>query len=439
MDAEVGMSQREVERAGVIAEVAVRRMRQARAAEMLGLSRRQVKRLVRAWRREGAAGLRSKRRGRASNRHYPEALRQQVLSLAAERYDGFGPTLLGEYLAREHAISLSTETLRQWLIKAGRWKTRTERHTVHRARSRRPRFGELIQIDGSPHDWLEGRGPRCTMIVFIDDATSRVIYARLVPAETTQAYFDAVAAHLAEQGRPLAYYSDRHSIFRVNGKSAKGEPTQFERALKTLEIELICAHSPQAKGRVERVHQTFQDRFTKTLRLANICDAAAANALLETYLVEHNARFAKLPLDSKDAHRPVTCSETELRRILSPHHQRIVDRNGAIRFERFALQIATTHHRRTLGKRLTVITTGEQIELWYRHTSIPFTPFDLTTWRARVSDRKALDAELDQRTALPRITAHKPAANHPWRRFPYPLKNPNPEGTSLSGTTRGHF
>lgn len=245
-------------------------MRQRRAAEVLGLSCRHIKRLVRAWRAEGAAGLRSKRRGRPGNRRCPDTLRKQVLALAADRYAGFGPTLLSEYLAREHALEVSMETLRQWLIQAGHRKTRAQRHTIHRARSRRPRFGELIQIDGSPHDWLEGRGPRCSMIVFIDDATSKVLYARLVPAETTQAYFDGVAAHLAQHGRSLTYYCDRHSIFRVNLEATEPAPTQFERAMQALDIELICAHSPQARGRVERVHQTFQDRFTKALRVAGI-------------------------------------------------------------------------------------------------------------------------------------------------------------------------
>lgn len=411
------MSQREVERAGVIAEVAARRMRQRRAAEVLGLSCRQVKRLVRTWRAEGASGLRSKRRGRPSNRRCPDSLRKQVLTLAAERYNGFGPTLLAEYLAREHELVVSVETLRQWLIQAGHWKTRAQRHTIHRARDRRPRFGELIQIDGSPHDWLEGRGPRGTMIVFIDDATSRVVYAKLVPAETTQAYFDGVAEHLTRHGRPLAYYSDRHSIFRIS-QGASPDPTQFERAMRTLAIELICAHSPQAKGRVERVHQTFQDRFTKALRLAGIRDLETANALLQTHLVTHNQRFAKPALDPEDAHRPVTCDATELRRILSHHHVRTVDKQGAIRFERLALQIDPNHRRRTLGKRLTVIQSGDKLELWHDQKSIPFTTFDIQAWRAKVQDRKTLDAMLDQRPALPRNDFRKPTSNHPWRHTP---------------------
>lgn len=412
------MSQREVERDGVIAEVAAGRMRQRRAGELLGLSCRQIKRLVRAWRVEGAAGLRSRRRGRPSNHRHPEHLRTQVLALASERYEGFGPTLLGEYLAREHAVAVSVETLRQWLIQAGHWKTRAQRHTIHRARNRRPRFGELAQIDGSPHDWLEGRGPRCTMIVFIDDATSKVLYAKLVPAETTQAYFDGVAEHLASHGRPLAYYSDRHSIFRVNLDAANPAPTQFQRAMQTLGIELICAHSPQAKGRVERVHQTFQDRFTKALRVSDICDIDAANALLQTYLVDHNARFAKLPLEPEDAHRPLTGSAAELRRTLSHHHVRTVDKQGAIRFEHLALHIDPKHRRRTLGKRLTVIQSGDTLELWHDHKPIPFTAFDIPTWRANVHHRKSLDALLDQCPATPRNDFRKPAASHPWRHTP---------------------
>lgn len=412
------MSQREVERAGVIAEVAAGRMRQRRAAEVLGLSCRQVKRLVHAWRTEGAAGLRSRRRGRPSNRRHPEGLRKQVLALATERYTGFGPTLLGEYLARDHAITVSVETLRQWLIQAGLWKTRAQRHTIHRARDRRPRFGELIQIDGSPHDWFEGRGPRCTMIVFIDDATSQVLYARLVPAETTQAYFDGVTAHLAQYGRPLAYYSDRHSIFRVNAEAADPAPTQFQRALQTLGIELICAHSPQAKGRVERAHQTFQDRFTKALRLAGIHDLEAANALLQTYLITHNARFAKPALNPENAHRALACTPVELQRILSHHHLRTVDRHGAIRFERLALHIDPHHRRRALGKRLTVVQSGSTLELWLDHKQIPFTAFDINAWRTQVQDRKTLDAMLDQQPALPRNNIRKPASNHPWRHSP---------------------
>ena len=412
------MSERELRRAGVLEEVAQGRMRQGRAAEVLGLSARQVKRLVSAYRTAGPASLRSKKRGRPSNRGYAEALRGQVVALHAVHYSDFGPTLFAEHLRHKHAIVLSTETVRQWLIQAGRWKAGARRRQVHRPRNRRPRFGELIQIDGSPHDWFEGRAPRCTMIVFIDDATSRVVYARLVPAETSQAYFEGMLAHVGQHGRPLAYYSDRHSIFRVNREDVKAEPTQVERALKTLDIELICAHSPQAKGRVERVHQTFQDRFTKLLRLEGISELDAANHCLEAYLEAHNQRFARPASDPDDAHRPAMHDAEELRRILSPHHQRRVDRNGTVQFERKALQIARSHHRRTAGKAVTVIVNQGAIELSHQGTAIPFTTRDVDTWRAEIRDRKALDAQLDRAGKEPRSQPVKPPPSHPWRHDP---------------------
>lgn len=410
------MTQREAERSGVIAEVVAGRMRQVRASQVLGLSCRQVKRLVQAWRLQGAAGLRSKRRGLPGNRRYPQALREQVLALARERYTDFGPTLLGEYLASQHQIQLSTETLRQWLIQAGDRSPKQRKRCLHRARDRRPRLGELVQIDGSPHDWLEGRGPRCTMIVFIDDATSQVLYARMVPAETTQAYFDGIHAHLTRFGRPQAYYSDRHSIFRINSQiRATSGQTQVERALQALNIELICANSPQAKGRVERVHQTFQDRFVKALRLADIDTIEAADALLQSYLATHNARFAKPPRCPEDAHWPLHCDERTLTRILSPHHERTVNRQGAIRFDGDALQINAPYTRRMIGQRLTVIVERQAISLWRGDQCIPYTRFNLCQWHHHVQDRKALDAHLDQRLAT--HTPVKPAPHHPWRRF----------------------
>jgi transposase len=412
------MSEREVSRAGLLGEVAAGRMRQGRAAELLGLSLRQVKRLVRAYRKEGPASLRSKKRGRPSNRAYADALREQVVALHATHYSDFGPTLFTEHLRTRHAIALSTETVRQWLIQAGRWKVAARRRPIHRPRSRRPRFGELIQIDGSPHDWFEGRAPRCTMIVFIDDATSKVVYARLVPTETSQAYFEGMAVHLGRHGRPLAYYSDRHSIFRVNREDVEAEPTQVERALKALDIELICAHSPQAKGRVERVHQTFQDRFTKLLRLEAISELDAANRRLETYLQEHNQRFAKPAFDPGDAHRPVIHSADELRRILSPHHRRRVDRSGTVQFECKVLQVARSHHRRSVGKPVTVIVNQGVIELWQQGKVLPFTTRDADTWRAEIRDRKALDAHLDRTRKEPRNQSVKPPPSHFWRHDP---------------------
>jgi len=332
---ELGLSERELQRVEVLSQFAAGTMRRARVAELLGVSPRQVKRLTSAFRQEGAAGLRSKRRGRPSNRRLPGALRSQVLELVRTRYVGFGPTLCAEYLLDEHGIQLAAETLRLWCIAEGLWQAdRKQRRAVHPPRARRPRFGELTQIDGSPHAWLEDRGPRCTLIVFIDDASSYVVYARLVPVETTAAYFAGVLAQVTAHGKPLAYYSDRHSIFRVNKDSAEAAETQFERALKALDIELICALSPQAKGRVERVHQTFQDRLVKALRLADARTLEQANQVLENHLPKHNARFAIAPAHAEDAHRPNTRSPTEIDRVLSPQHHRTISKNGTVQWRR---------------------------------------------------------------------------------------------------------
>lgn len=432
MVGELGLSDREVKRAGVLEELVCGRLRQRRAGELLGVSVRQIKRLVKDYHRHGPISVRSKKRGQPSNRRYGEALREQVLALEAGRYQGFGPTLLAEYLAREHAIVLSVETLRQWLIQAGRWMAKAKRKNVHRPRDRRPRFGELVQIDGSPHDWFEGRAPRCTMIVFIDDATSKTVYARLVPAETTQAYFEAIQAHLSQYGRPLAYYSDRHSIFRVNQAQVEAQPTQVERALQALDIALICAHSPQAKGRVERVHQTFQDRFVKALRVAGISDITAANAFLQDYLIEHNRRFAKPAHDPQDAHRPVEQTDAQLQRILSPHHLRKVTAKGTVQFDNTVYKIASSHLRRSIGKTVTVVVTPSAVELWHGSKQLASDAMDLATWRAQVKDRKALDAELD-RLARPPAKATKPAKNHPWR-HPAIASSAVP-----SSDHRGHF
>ena len=198
------------------------------------------------------------------------------------RYPDFGPTLATEKLAIE-GVSLSVETVRQLLIGEGLWKAKSVRRPViHQLRERRARLGELVQIDGSPHDWFEGRAPKCTLLVFVDDATSRLMYLQFVAAETTFNYFAGVRSYLTEFGKPLAFYSDKFGVFRVNIPNALSGTglTQFGRALKELDIELICAHSPQAKGRVERANQTLQDRLTKELRLRDLSSLADSQCLL---------------------------------------------------------------------------------------------------------------------------------------------------------------
>ena len=239
--------------------------------------------LVRLWRSEGDAGLVSRQRGRPSNNRLSDECRARIIDLLKGKYAGFGATLAAEKLAEVEAITVSAETLRQMQIGLGLWRAKTRRaKRVFQLRERRPRFGELIQIDGSPHDWFEGRGPRCTLIVFIDDATGRLTALRFAPAETTRAYLEALRDHVLAHGRPLAVYSDRHGIFRVNAKDAQSGDgkTAFGRVVARLDIASIQALTPQAKGRVERANQTLQDRLVKETRLVGVSSIEAANAFL---------------------------------------------------------------------------------------------------------------------------------------------------------------
>ncbi len=248
----VTMSHKELHRLQIIQE---------QAAARIGISIRQVKRLVQRYRNEGPSGLVSHRRGKRPNNSFSTEFRATVISLLKGRYADFGPTFACEKLREIHGLSLSVETLRKWMIEEGLWRERRRKIArIYQRRMRRPSYGELIQIDGSPHDWFENRGPRCTLIVFIDDATSALMALRFVPAETTRAYMETLRGYLNDHGVPLALYSDRHSIFRVNNPEREGELTQFTRAIKTLGIEPIHANSPQAKGRVERANQTLHYR-----------------------------------------------------------------------------------------------------------------------------------------------------------------------------------
>jgi hypothetical protein len=302
------MSDGELTRLEVLRDLDQKRLTTEAAGQLLGLERRQVFRLLKAYRTEGPAGLISKRRGRRSNRRKPEALRRAVLAIIRQWYWDFGPTLAAEKLREVHEITLGRETLRLWMIEAGLWLDRKRRRKrVHQPRYRRDCIGELVQVDGSEHWWFEDRGPQCTLLVFIDDASGRLMHLQFVESESTFAYFHATRAYLEAWGKPVAFYSDKHGVFRINQRGALGGDgmTQFGRALHALNIDIICANSSQAKGRVERAHKTLQDRLVKELRLAGVCTLAAGNALLPAFIVDYNMRFAKTPANKKDLHRPL--------------------------------------------------------------------------------------------------------------------------------------
>lgn len=393
------MSVKEAGRLAVVQQVLDGQLNQAQAAQKLNLSVRQIKRLCRQVRELGGAGLISRRRGRPSNRKIDDAVRQEVLALLHQRYSDFGPELAREHLAAEHGFGHSTETLRSWMIQAGLWTPKRRRaQRVHSPRQRRACLGELVQIDGSHHDWFEGRAPKCCLIAFIDDATGRVLGGRFEATETTEGYLGVLERYVSEHGAPLALYSDRHSIFTKHD-SEDPKPTQFERALMQLDIESICAHSPQAKGRVERLFQTLQDRLCKAMRLANINSMEQANAWLGGYLAEHNARFAVAPRDSADMHRRWGRSAHELARICALHHQRQMSAQGSCRFEGAIVQIEVNQaHAPKASASVDIVQFADgRLELIWRGQLLKHRAYGLHEHlgRSKAADDKTINARVD--------------------------------------------
>lgn len=327
----VEMSQRERDRLKVLHGIEQGLYSQAKAAELLHLTVRQVRRLQRRLEVGGDASLVHCLRGKASNRREDPKVRKQIVQAYRKQYVGFGPTLACEKLA-EQGLNVSPATLRRWLLAEGLWQ-RQRRRDVHRTRRpRRACFGELVQMDASLHEWTEGRGEDMVLITMIDDATSRLL-ARFYAGNTMEAHFDLLERWLNKHGRLLALYTDRHGIFEAH---KKGEPdfageTQFSRALAELDIELIKAHSPQAKGRVERSFGTAQDRWVKEMRLADVRTIAEANALLDRLLPEHNRRFSVAPAETSDAHRALG-KKHDLAAILSVQEERVVSNDYTIRY-----------------------------------------------------------------------------------------------------------
>lgn len=279
------MSMSELDRLKIFEQIKAKRLTKTAAAKRLGLCREQVQRLCKKYCAEGVQALISKKRGQPSNNRKPDLVKDAIIKVIRAHYPDFGPTFAHEKLTEEHGFTLSVETVRQIMIKAGIWQGKLRRHPkVHQMRVRRPARGELIQIDGSPHDWFEGRRGTCCLLVLVDDATSEIMGLHFVENECLQGYFDVIRDYINRCGRPLAFYSDRHTIFHVpeiEALTGTGE-TQFGRAMRSLDIEVIPANSPQAKGRVERMNGTLQDRLIKEMRLAKINDMETANTWLGT-------------------------------------------------------------------------------------------------------------------------------------------------------------
>ena len=339
------LSAKELQRVTVISSCVKGNLACARAAKLLALTPRHVKRLKARYRQAGAAALAHASRGRPSPRRIPEAVRQRILCLARTTYAGFNDHHLCEKLTEQEGFSLSRETLRRLLRSAGIGPPRKHRPPAHRQRRvRSARPGEMVLLDGSPHDWLEGRGPRLTALGFQDDATGKILAAGFFPAETTAGYFHLLRRLLARFGVPVALYGDRNGIFVRNDDhwsveeqlAGKREPTQFGHALQQLGITYIAANSPQAKGRVERLWGVLQDRLVSELRLAGACDLDSANRVLQRFVADYNRRFARPAGAIEKAWR---ATPKDLDRICCFHHARIVSNDNVVQWDGRRFQI----------------------------------------------------------------------------------------------------
>lgn len=339
------LSQKELQRVAVISACGKGRLACGRAAELLALSVRQVRRLKKRLQAGGEAAMAHASRGRASPRRLPEPMRRRILTLARTTYAGFNDHHFCEKLREVEDLRLSRETLRRLLRAAGIGSPRKRRLAVHRQRRLRcAREGEMLLLDGSPHDWLEGRGSQITLLGFQDDATGKVLAAGFFPGETTHAYFCLLRRLLRRYGVPLALYGDRHGIFLRNDDHwslpeqlrGRQQPTQFGRALEQLGITYIAANSPQAKGRIERLWGVFQDRLRSELRLAQAADLLAANQVLRHFLPDYNRRFARRAREQDRAWRP---APRDLDRICCFVHDRIVSNDNVVQWQGRRFQI----------------------------------------------------------------------------------------------------
>ena len=417
------MSTKEIERRDVIKRCIEEKLPRAKAAAILNISVRHVKRLISAYLKHGDKALISKRRDKPSNNKIAETIKDRAIELVSQHYEDYGPRLAHEHLFEYHedefARTFSIETLRKWMIAAGLYQgKRRKTFKTHQSRPRQAGFGMLIQIDGSTHDWFEGRNKPCTLIAFIDDAASKITALHFCDAETTFDYMHALNQHLQRYGCPMCLYSDRHSIFSNNAKEQHTflEPSQLDRALQQLGITLHKANSPQAKGRIERAFGILQDRLAKAMRLHDICTIEQANQFAEQYRQKHNQHFAKKPLDSCDYHRRVPLGERQLARVFSKQYSRKLSKNLICQHNNIQYLIKTEKPSYAMrGARVTVceLLNGE-IVILYKGRELPYTTYRKHPPLSKPHNEKTINLAVDEILAKHR-TGHKPKSDHPWR------------------------
>jgi transposase len=411
MDELLPMSAKEITRLEVMQRLKEKRLLQKEAATLLGLSIRQVKRLWRKYRKQAAKGLVSVKRGKASNHRLDADVVQRALDLVKKKYSDFGPTLAHEKLVEVHQMQISRESVRKIMIEEGMWKPRRKKKAeVHQMRERRACYGELVQIDGSDHAWFEARGKRCTLLVFIDDATGQLVELLFVEDETFFAYCEATRQYVEREGKPVVFYSDKHGVFRVNNPQPMGTTsglTQFGRAMQELDIQIICANSPQAKGRVERANQTLQDRLVKELRLRNLSTIETANAYLEEFRADFNRRFAVPPRSTHDAHRPLLPTEN-LDRIFTRQRTTTLSKNLTVQYDKLIYQIQTERPSYSLHNAPVLICENAkgEVSIFYQNKPLAYTTYKKLARQSEIADTK----HLNRAVPLPK----PPAADHPW-------------------------
>jgi hypothetical protein len=396
------MSSKEREQAKVFDRLKRGEITQKIAAEILEISDRWVRTKFDRFLIDGDAGLVHKNRGNPSKKRLSKNIEAILIDLLTNQLQGAGPTFIAEKLDELKGIKLNRETLRLWMMRNGFWSKKRKRCTHRKRRDRKACFGIMIQLDGSPHDWFEGRGPKCTLLVFIDDATSRIVWLEFAKSESTEALMKATKKYMQKFGRPVSFYVDFGGVFSVNTNNPNRDKiTQFERACKELGIEIIHAHSPQAKGRVERANQTLQDRLVKELRLAGISTMDEANVFVQTgYIEKHNAKFAVQATNPIDAHR--SSKKFDLDKIFCMRETRMLQNDFVVVYKTRLFQL--TQQQSTIIRPKNIITINEhldgKIRLSIRKTQLHFTEI------IHRQEKQVLVRELKH---------YKPAATHPWR------------------------
>ena len=410
----ITMSEEEINRSKILRMANERQITQKTGARRTGVTERHFRRLLQRYRLQGPEGIISGHRGKPSNNRMGEKKKEKILDKLKEDYHGFGPTLASEKLSERDGIIVSKETVRQIMIDAGLHQAKTrKKERIHPLRERRKHRGELVQMDGSYHAWLEARTEKACLLLLVDDATSEILAGEFVEHESYFAYAALCKRYFQQHGLPEAFYTDRFSVFRVNhtNVTTTDAQTQFERAMAELGIEVICAASPQAKGRVERANQTLQDRLVKEMRLAGINDYQQANAFLSDYFPIYNHRFAVQAVNPIDRHEPLR-PENDLELIFTKRVTRKLSKDLQFQYDRVIYQIETDRPAYALqGREVTVCVTGSgEITVLLNQMQLNFKRFIRQPKRFQLASGKTIERK-----------SIRPAPDHPWRNYGYKI------------------